>query len=741
MDQLQKASQRATTLRELLEHYSRAYYQEATSLVSDREFDLLMQELTQLERQHPQLRTDNSPTQRVGDDSHDGFRKVPHRVPMLSLDNTYSLEELQDFDRRVREGLGHAPAYSVELKYDGLSLAVIYRGGKLVQAITRGNGSTGDDVTENARCILNLPQALEGTGYPERLEMRGEVFVPRATFARLNQEREAENQKIRTQNERLLADGKRPKKELEPYANARNLASGSLKLRTDYQSEILAAQEKYAGRAEQEERALARIRAKEEAAREDLRNRGLECALYYVVQEEDEEGSHVDSLEKARGWGLPVVERLRLCHDIDGVFATVEEWGAERNNFPFDTDGIVVKVNDYADQATLGLTSKSPRWAIAYKFPTERVTTPLLGVEFQVGRTGAVTPVALLEAVRLGGSTVRRATLHNADEMARLDLRAHDWVEVEKGGEVIPKIVGVSPSHRKEDDERIAYPSHCPACGAKLERNPGEARHYCPNGMACPPQITGAIEHFASKKAMNIVGLGEETVQTLYEADLLHEVLDLYALSARQVHEAIKRPSSGGEARRDEPGGEILESASKLVQAIKKSKQQPFERLLFALGIRHIGTTTATKLARTFGSLRAVAAASLEELVAVPDIGEIVGQEVYSYFRSEVSGRLMDRIEALGLRTTADEAEAEERVSDILAGERVVVSGKFDAYSRDELKALVAAHGGTIASGVSGKTSLIIAGRDMGASKLKKAQELGIRIVGEEEFGKMIGRE
>ncbi|PID89957.1 MAG: DNA ligase (NAD(+)) LigA [Bacteroidetes bacterium] len=729
MGEMESARQRVEELRGLLEEYNKAYYREGVSLVSDREFDLLMQELTQLERLHPELLTEDSPTQRVGDDSSDGFRKVPHRVPMLSLDNTYSLEELQDFDRRVREALDHTPRYSVELKYDGLSIALIYREGRLVQAITRGNGSMGDDVTENARCILNLPQELKGEGYPATLEMRGEVFVPRATFTRLNEERERANEGLRAAG----------KKELEPYANARNLASGSLKLRTDYRAEVVAIREKYAQKiaregdekkrtslARQEENAVKRAVAKGEAAHESLKNRGLECALYYVVQEGDVAGSHVGSLEEARAWGLPVVERLRLCQDIDEVFATIEEWGSERNDFPFDTDGIVVKVNAYADQAALGLTSKSPRWAIAYKFPTERVTTPLLGVEFQVGRTGAVTPVANLEAVHLGGSTVRRATLHNADEMERLDLREHDWVEVEKGGEVIPKIVGVSMDHRREAGSRILYPSHCPACGAKLERNEGEARHYCPNSMSCPPQITGAIEHFASKKAMNIMGLGEETVQALYEAGLLREVLDLYDLRAEQL------PGIGRFGQ---------DSANKLVQAIEKSKQQPFERLLFALGIRHIGTTTATKLARTFGSLRTIASASLEELIAVPDVGEIVGQEVYSYFRSEKSEALMNRIEALGLRTTADEKEAVEVVSEVLAGEKVVVSGKFDAYSRDELKALVAAHGGTIASSVSSKTSLIVAGRDMGASKLKKAQELGIRIVNEEEFGKMIGRE
>lgn len=733
---------RIEVLRASLHAYNDAYYREGKSLISDREFDLLMQELTQLERLHPECYSPESPTQRVGDDSTEGFRKVPHRVPMLSLDNTYNLEELQDFDRRVREGLGHAAEYSVELKYDGVALAVIYREGKLVQAITRGNGAQGDDVTCNAEYITNLPREIEGEGIPELLELRGEVYVRRSTFARVNAAREQENLKRIEEN----------KKELPPFANARNLAAGTLKLRTDYTVEIAAAERKarVAAEALRAEGASARKRSaaekkvgsaaekyekKRSAAIEELRQRELTCCLYYIVEDVPLAETHSKALERARGWGLPISTQRAVCKDIEHVFETIQDWGERRGEWEMDTDGIVVKVNAYREQTTLGITSKSPRWAIAYKYPTERVLTQLQSVEFQVGRTGAVTPVANLSPVALGGSTVQRATLHNADELKRLDIHEADWVYLEKGGEVIPKIVGVEESRREEGRAAIAYPTHCPVCGSALRRAEGEAKFYCPNNEGCPPQLEGAVEHFASKKAMNIVGLGGAWVEDLCRLGHIKHVLDLYDLSEEDLQRVLA-------TRAQEDGSEGKEGTyslpRKLIGAIEKSKGQPFERLLFGLGIRHVGEQTAKSLARHFGTLERLAAANRGELQEVKDIGGIVSEEVYSYFHSPTFPSVLAHIRAIGLRT---ETTAQVGASTVLEGERIVISGTFTKHSRDKYKGLVEANGGKLVSAVSSKTSLILAGSDMGQSKLRKAQELGIRLMSEDEFLERISQE
>ena len=581
---------RVAALRAQIQELDQRYYGQSESPVADGAYDALVRELHELEVQYPELRLANSPTQRVGDDRTRGFRKVRHAVPMQSLDNTYSYQELREFDQRVREGLdGAQPTYIAELKYDGVALAVLYRDGELVQAVTRGNGVEGDDVTANARTIAVLPHRLQGTGWPREVELRGEVFMPRAVFRELNEEAE-----------RLG----RP-----PLANPRNAASGSLKLKDS----------------------------------EQVRARRLDCRLYYVLHTPQLANTHYEALQLARSWGLPISDYEAMCGGIDEVVAQIEQMEGRRADLPFDTDGIVVKVNDFEEQRQLGSTAKSPRWAIAYKYPAREVYTRLLGVDFQVGRTGTVSPVAHLEPIAVGGSTVARATLHNEDQIARLGLMIGDMVGVIKAGEVIPRINGYEPSMRPADARQIVYPTHCPACGTPLRRDEGEARWYCPNALGCPAQVEGAIVHFASKNALNIAALGEATVQKLHQAALVTSIPDLYGLTPEQLYPSAQNPV-GIE-------GFAQKSAVALVEAIGQSRRTTLARFLFGLGIPGVGVKTAQDLAAALRTLVAVQQATVEQLATIEGIGEQMAQAIVEFFTNAQSSGVeagRDRIRPKG---------------------------------------------------------------------------------------------
>lgn len=653
-------------LRNEIERLNKLYYQDAISEISDQEYDALQRSLIDLETQYPQFATTDSPTLRVGDDRNRGFAQVRHRIPMLSLDNTYSLTELQEFDRRIHNTLQRKVTYTCELKYDGVAISLIYQNGLLHQAITRGNGEEGDDVTQNVKTIRNIPHRLTGSNWPNYFEARGEIYMPRSTFRQLNEERERQGE--------------------APFANPRNATAGSLKL---HDSQI-------------------------------VKQRGLECALYQILTPTPLFSEHQEALKTARNWGLPVSAEVALCNNIDEVARQIESWGGEREALPFETDGVVVKVNSLSDHEKLGTTAKSPRWAIAYKYPTEQVRTELEGVEFQVGRTGSITPVANLSAVQLGGSTVRRATLHNADQLARLDLHYGDTVLVEKGGEIIPKIVSVVVEERKPGGTPVVFPTVCPACGETLQRKEGEARHFCPNTLNCPAQVTGAIEHFASRKALNIEGLGAKVVAQLYEAGLITNLPDLYTL---KIEDLLKLERFR------------KRSAENLIDALRRSLSTPFPQVLFGLGIPNVGETTAQRLAYHFGSIDALMSASKEELLTVPDVGEILAEEISSFFSREANQRVVESLRSIGFNLTAERPETR---SSTLEGWRVVVSGRFERYSRNELKQELQAAGATLLSAVSSNTTHVVAGQGMGPAKLAKAESLGVRIVSEEEIHKIL---
>ena len=606
---------RVAALRAQIQELDQRYYGQSESPVADGAYDALVRELHELEVQYPELRLANSPTQRVGDDRTRGFRKVRHAVPMQSLDNTYSYQELREFDRRVREGLdGAQPTYIAELKYDGVALAVLYRDGELVQAVTRGNGVEGDDVTANARTIAVLPHRLQGTGWPREVELRGEVFMPRAVFRELNEEAE-----------RLG----RP-----PLANPRNAASGSLKLKDS----------------------------------EQVRARRLDCRLYYVLHTPQLANTHYEALQLARSWGLPISDYEAVCGGIDEVVAQIEQMADRRADLPFDTDGIVVKVNDFDEQRQLGSTAKSPRWAIAYKYPAREVYTRLLGVDFQVGRTGTVSPVAHLEPIAVGGSTVARATLHNEDQIARLGLMIGDMVGVIKAGEVIPRINGYEPSMRPADARQIVYPTHCPACGTPLRRDEGEARWYCPNSLGCPAQVEGAIVHFASKNALNIAALGEATVQKLHQAALVTSIPDLYSLTPERLYPSAQNPAGiEGFARK---------SAVALVEAIGQSRRTTLARFLFGLGIPGVGVKTAQDLAASLRTLEAVQQATVEQLAAIEGIGEQMAQAIVEFFTNAQSSRVVQRLVEIGFDLRVDEVA---QLGRGLEGMKVVVTGTAES--------------------------------------------------------------
>ena len=656
--------QRIEELRRQLDYHNHKYYVENAPEISDFDFDAMMRELQELEREHPEYADPASPTLRVGSDLGTEFRTVRHRYPMLSLGNTYSLDELHEFLGRIEREAG-ATDYVCELKFDGTAISLTYEHGRLVQALTRGDGVEGDDVTANVRTVRSVPLRLRGEGWPELFEIRGEVLMPYASFDRLNAEREANGEQL--------------------FANPRNAAAGTLK---QQQSAVVA-------------------------------RRGLDCTLYQLTGDDLPFATHWESLEKAREWGFKVSGEARICRSVAEIDAFIAHWDEARRQLPFPTDGVVVKVNDFAVRRQLGFTAKAPKWAVAYKFKAEQALTRLESVSFQVGRTGAVTPVANLDPVLLAGTTVRRATLHNAEQMALLDIRPGDMVYVEKGGEIIPKITGVELSERPAGSRPFNYIDRCPECGTPLVRYEGEAKHYCPNQSGCRPQIIGRILHFIRRKAMDIEGLGEETVELLYDNALLHDIADLYDLRAEQL---APLPRLGEK------------SADNIIRSIRRSAEVPFRRVLFGLGIRFVGETTAKYLAEHFRSLEAVMHASREELVEADEVGGKIADAILEYFADAGNLRIIDRLRRAGVQF---EAAARELASESLAGKNLVVSGRF-SRSRDEMKELIERHGGRNLAAVSGSVDYLVAGEKTGPAKLKKAEKLGIRILSEEEFLRLV---
>ena len=657
-------------LRSELDRHNYNYYVLNAPEISDQEFDRMMRELQDLETAHPEFDDPDSPTKRVGSDLNQEFVQVPHRYPMLSLSNTYNKQEVADFYERVRTGLEGEPfEICCEMKYDGLSISLTYENGRLVRAVTRGDGVQGDDVTENVKTIRCIPLRLRGEGYPQNFEIRGEILMPWTSFEALNREREEREEPL--------------------FANPRNAASGTLKSKN---SSVVA-------------------------------NRKLDAYLYYLLGDEVPFDGHYENLQAARAWGFKISEGMKKVGTLQEIYDFIDYWDVERKNLPVATDGIVLKVNSQRQQRALGYTAKSPRWAIAYKFQAERARTRLDAVTFQVGRTGAVTPVANMEPVQLAGTVVRRATLHNADVMAQLDLHIGDMVYVEKGGEIIPKIVGVDKEARgPETGPKAEFITHCPECGAELVRYEGEAAWYCPNDTACPPQIKGRIEHFISRKAMDIDSLGPETVDEYYRRGLIHDVADLYDIRVEQINGA-----DGGREK----------SAQKIVRSIADSAQVPFERVVFALGIRFVGEIAAKTLARHFKSMDALAAATLDDLLQINGIGTVIAESVIRYFRNETNRELVRRLREHGVKMELTDEELSAH-SDKLAGQSIVVSGVFSRHSRDEYKTMIEQHGGKNASNISSKTAFVLAGANMGPAKLEKARKLGIPILSEEDFLKKI---
>ena len=657
--------ERIDQLRTDLHRHNYNYYVLNTPEISDKEFDDMMRELQDLEKEHPEYQDENSPTMRVGSDLNKNFTQVTHKYPMLSLGNTYSENEVTDFYDRVKKALNEDFEICCELKYDGTSISLTYENGKLVRAVTRGDGEKGDDVTDNVKTIRTIPLVLHGNNYPEHFEIRGEILMPWEVFEELNREKEAREEPL--------------------FANPRNAASGTLKLQN---SAIVA-------------------------------SRKLDAYLYYLLGEELPCDGHYENLQTAAGWGFKISEHTKKTHSLEEVFEYIRYWDTERKNLPVATDGIVLKVNSMRQQKSLGFTAKSPRWAIAYKFQAERALTRLNRVTYQVGRTGAITPVANLDPVQLSGTIVKRASLHNADIIEGLDLHIGDMVYVEKGGEIIPKITGVDKDARGMlIGEKVKFITNCPECGSKLVRYEGEAAHYCPNETACPPQIKGKIEHFISRKAMNIDGLGPETVDTFYRLGLIKDTADLYQLTA----EDIKNLDRMGE-----------KSAENIIKGIKASKEVPFERVLFALGIRFVGETVAKKIAKSFNNIEELENADLEKLTSIDEIGEKIAQSILIYFSSPLNVSLIERLKSAGLQLYRKEEDLNE-YTDKLAGQSIVISGVFTHHSRDEYKGLIEKNGGKNVGSISTKTSFILAGENMGPSKLEKAHKLGIKIISEDEF-------
>ena len=672
-----KAEIRINELRSILDNANRMYYVENAPVMSDYDFDMLLKELEALEKEYPELASYDSPTRKVGSDIRKEFSQFPHRYPMLSLGNTYDMTELEAFADRVVKGIGNSFTYSCELKFDGTAICLTYRNGYLFRALTRGDGTVGDDVTENVRRISNIPQRLKTPAgflhsdsgkqpWPEEFEIRGEIYMPWSAFDRLNAEREANEE--------------------QPFANPRNAASGSLKLLDS----------------------------------NEVANRGLECTLYHMLGEELPFETHEQALASAKEWGLPVSDHRRIFHSTAEVEDYIKHWDIERRDLPFATDGIVIKVNELAYQEELGYTAKFPRWAVAYKFKAEQALTKLLSIDYQVGRTGAVTPVANLEPVQLSGTVVKRASLHNSEQMQLLDIRIGDYVYVEKGGEIIPKITAVELSQRSADVILPHFPEKCPDCGSILIKDEQEAKSFCPNQTGCPTQIKGRLVHFLSRKAMNVIA-GDATVEQMYNQSLVWNVADFYEL--RKEHLLML------EGWKDR-------AAERFLKSIEESRKVPFERVLYALGIRHVGESTAKSVARHFGNIDAIAAASVEDLLKVDDVGQVIAESIHDFFAFEDNKVIVARLKDAGLRFETEENLKAE--SDVLSGMTIVVSGNF-SVSRDEIKGLIAVHGGKSSGSISGKTTYLLAGEKAGPEKLKKAEALGVKVIGENEFRNMIG--
>lgn len=662
MTDLEKINQ----LRETINQHNHNYYVLDKSTISDFEFDQLLKELQTLETSYPEYFDENSPTQRVGGAITKNFNTVVHDHRMYSLDNSYNEEDLKDWENRLIKQLGHDQiSYTCELKYDGASISLTYENGKLLRAITRGDGIQGDDVTANVKTIKSVPLTLKGN-FPSRFDIRGEIVLPFAGFKKMNEE--------------LVARGE------TPYSNPRNTASGSLKLQDS----------------------------------SEVAKRPLDCLLYFVVGRDLPFKSQYEALEAARHWGFKVPNESKLANNLDEVITFINYWDNERFNLPYETDGVVIKVNNLQYQEELGYTAKSPRWAMAFKFKAEQVSTVLKSIDYQVGRTGAITPVANLKPVQLAGTIVKRASLHNADQIAKLDVRIGDEVYVEKGGEIIPKIIGVAK--RGEQVEPTSYINHCPECGTELVRKVGEAQHYCPNEVGCKPQIVGKIQHFISRKAMNIDGLGDETVSLLFENGLVNNYADLYDLAVEQIL-PLERMAQ--------------KSAENLVAGVKASTEVPFERVLFALGIRYVGETVAKKLAKHYKNIDAIMISNVLELNMVDEIGDKIAQSVVEFFSQSANVELVNRLKNKGLKFDYEDTQVV--LSDVLKGKTVVVSGVFRKYSRDELKTLIEANGGKNGSSISSKTDYLVAGDNMGPAKLEKANQLKVPIISEEDFEKLLG--
>jgi len=673
--QKEEAKLRIETLSKELEQHNYNYYTLSNPTISDYDFDMMLEELMKLEKEFPEFLSSHSPSQRVGGQITKEFTAVKHKYPMLSLSNSYNREEMADFDARVKKGLnidsnslfGADVEYVCELKFDGLSISLIYENGELKQAVTRGDGVQGDDVTTNVKTIKSIPLKLRGD-FPALFEVRGEIFMPRKVFDEINAEREEIGEAL--------------------MANPRNAASGTLKMQD---SAVVA-------------------------------KRKLDCYMYYVLGENLHFETHSQNLDKAKAWGLKISEKSKVCNGIDEVFDFINHWDKERYNLPYDIDGIVIKVNNYKYQEQLGLTAKSPRWAVAYKFKAEQVSTVLESISYQVGRTGAITPVANLKPVALAGTTVKRASLHNADIIAKLDVRVGDTVFVEKGGEIIPKIVGVDVSKRPEGIEPTQYIETCPECSAALVRSEGEAAHYCPNYNGCPPQIKGKIEHFVARKAMNIDSLGAETIDQLYTAGLIKNIADIYELKKEQLL-PLERLAE--------------KSVNNLIDGIEQSKKIPFERVLYAIGIRHVGETTAKKIARKVKSIEVLMNSNVEQLLEIEEVGEIIAKAIVQFFANPEDRSIVERLQAHGLQFALSEEQLQ-NTSDKLKDLTFVISGVFQKHSRDELKNMIEQNGGKNSGSISKKTSFVLAGDNMGPEKLKKAESLGVKIIGEDDFLEMI---
>ena len=665
----EEAKKKIEALTGEINYHNDLYYQKSRSKISDFEFDQLLEKLIALEKQFPELKSPESPTQRVGGVITKEFATVYHKYPMLSLSNTYSQKELEEFDARVAKGLeGDAYEYFCELKFDGVSISLTYENGKLSRGVTRGDGVRGDDVTANVKTIRSIPLTIKGDAIPPVFEVRGEVFMSKDVFVQLNKEREDIGE--------------------ERYANARNTASGTMKMQDST----------------------------------EVARRKLDCFVYYLLGDETGLDTHEESIHKLEAWKFKVSPTYKKCKNIAEVLKYINQWETKRQELPLETDGVVIKVNSLEQQQLLGYTAKSPRWAIAYKYKAQNMSTRLNGVTYQVGRTGAVTPVAELEPIFLAGTTVKRASLHNANEIARLDLHIGDYVFVEKGGEIIPKVTGVDVEKRNDNMKPVVYIAKCPECNTTLVRVEGEAAFYCPNTNGCPPQIKGRIEHFIQRKAMDIDSLGERTIHQMYELGLVKSPADLYDLKREDVFRL--------EGYKDK-------SVKNLLDGIERSKSVPFEIVLFAIGIRYVGKTVAEKLARYFKSIQKIAAASVEELLAAPEIGEKIARSVFDFFQNPENQREIKRLIEAGLKFESD-AKEPVKESDVLTGKSFVISGTFANYERDQLQDIIMKNGGRILSGVSGKLDYLVAGDNMGPSKLAKAEKLGVKIISEKEFEKLL---